>query len=107
MNDDQRYIFAFLQVFETKVELFEQVGAVEDLANLNQDIAQMVDESDEDVAYAIGQWCKKYPRIIDAVNLVNTKKLIPEATKKEAQEPRLSNRYPELPENLKKRLPKS
>ena len=106
MNDDQSYISRFLEVFETKPDLFEEVGAVEDLANLNQTISRMVDESDDKVADAIGTWCKKYPKIREQVNLV-LKKLQPKATKTEGQNERLSNRYPELPENLKKRLPKS
>jgi hypothetical protein len=107
MNDDQRYISGFLQIFETKPEVFEEVGAVEDLANLNQTISQMVDRSDEEIADALGTWCKKYPKIRDTLHSIISRKLKPEPTKKEAQDPKLSNRYPELPENLKKRLPNS
>ncbi|MEG3927876.1 MULTISPECIES: hypothetical protein [unclassified Microcoleus] len=107
MNDDQRYISAFLQVFETKAELLEEVGAVEDLANLNQMISQMVDESDEEVADTIGIWCKKYPKIRDTLRSIINRKPEPQPTKKEEQEPKLLNRYPELPESLKKRIPNS
>ncbi|MEG4912855.1 hypothetical protein [Microcoleus sp. B7-D4] len=107
MNDDQRYISAFLQIFETQPEVFEEVGAVEDLANLNQTISQMVDESDEEVADTIGTWCKKYPKIRDTLRSIINRKLKPEPTKKEAQDPKLSNRYPELPENLRKHRPNS
>ena len=107
MNDDQLYISGFLQVLETKPDLFEEVAAVEDLANINQTISRMVDESDEEVADAIGKWCKQYPKIREAiVNLID-RGLNPQPTKKEGQEPMLLIRYPELPENLKKRLPNS
>lgn len=106
MNDDQRYISGFLQVFETKPEIFEEEGAVEALASLNQTISQMVNKCDEEVADAIGKWCKNYPKIREMINSIS-RKPDPQRTKKEEQEPRLSNRYPELPENLKKRIPKS
>lgn len=103
---DEEFISGFLAVFETKPEIFERFGAVDDLANLSKTISEMTDKSNKEVADAIGDWCSNYPKITDEINLIN-RKLKPEATKQEAQEPRLSNRYPELPENLKKRLPKS
>jgi hypothetical protein len=103
---DEEFISGFLKVFETKPEIFEQFGAVDALANLSNTISQMADSSNKEVADAIGNWCADYPKITDEINLID-RKIKPEATKKEEQEPRLSNRYPELPENLKKRLPKS
>lgn len=107
MNDDKAYISAFLQVFETQPDLFEQVGAVAALANLNQTISDMGDKSDEEVADAIGKWCEDYPKIANAINLKKDKKWEPQPTKQESQEPKLTNRYPELPESLKKHLPNS
>ena len=103
---DEEFISGFLAVFETKPEVFEQVGAVDDLANLSNTISQMADKSNNEVADALGDWCANYPKITDEINKFE-RKLKPEATKKEGQEPKLSNRYPELPENLKKRLPNS
>jgi hypothetical protein len=103
---DEQFISGFLAVFETQPEVFEQVGAVDDLANLSNTISQMANKSNNEVADAIGDWCANYPKITDEINKFE-RKLIPEATKKEAQEPKLSNRYPQLPENLKKRLPNS
>jgi hypothetical protein len=116
---DEQFIAGFLKVFETKPEVFEQVRAVEtqpevfeqvravdDLANLSNTISQMADSSNKEVADAIGNWCADYPKITDEINLT-ARKLKPEATKTEGVNERLSNRYPELPENLKKRLPKS
>jgi hypothetical protein len=103
---DEQFISGFLAVFETKPEVFEQVGAVDDLANLSNTISQMADKSNNEVADALGDWCANYPKITDEINKFN-RKLKPEATKKEAQDPKLSNRYPELPKNLKKRLPNS
>ena len=103
---DKEFISGFLAVFETKPEVFEQVGAVDDLANLSNTISQMADKSNNEVADALGDWCAKYPKITDEVNYI-IRKIKPEPTKKEGQNPRLSNRYPELPENLKKRLPNS
>ena len=35
---DEQFISGFLAVFETKPEVFEQVGAVDDLANLSNTI---------------------------------------------------------------------
>ncbi len=106
MTDDEKFISGFLQVFETKPELFEQFGAVEALANLNNTISQMADSSNQEVADAIGNWCEDYPEISNEINLTE-RKLKPQPTKTEGQNERLSNRYPELPENLKKRIPKS
>lgn len=103
---DEEFISGFLAVFETKPEVFEQAGAVDDLANLNNTISQMADKSNKEVADAIGSWCENYPKITDEINKFD-RKLKPEATKKEGQEPKLSNRYPKLPENLRKRLPNS
>ena len=105
---DEQFISGFLAVFETKPEVFEQVGAVDDLANLSNTISQMADKSNNEVADALGDWCANYPKITDEIrNLLKDRKLKPEATKKEGQEPKLSNRYPELLENLKKCLPNS
>ncbi|OCR00194.1 hypothetical protein BCD67_21210 [Oscillatoriales cyanobacterium USR001] len=106
MNDDQAYIAAFLQVFETQPELFEQVGAVAALPNLNQTLSAMADNSDEEVANAIGKWCEDYPKITKAIDLKN-RKPEPKPRNKEGQEPRLTNLYPQLPEHLKKRIPNS
>ncbi len=103
---DEEFISGFLAVFETKPEVFEQVGAVDDLANLSNKISQMADKSNNEVADAIGDWCANYPKITDEINLM-ARKPDPQPTKKEQQEPRLSNRYPELLENLKKRPPNS
>ncbi|MCC3412245.1 MAG: hypothetical protein JGK24_18715 [Microcoleus sp. PH2017_29_MFU_D_A] len=103
---DEQFIAGFLKVFETKPEIFEQGGAVDALANLSNTISQMADSSNKEVADAIGNWCADYPKITDEINLT-ARKLKPEATKTEGVNERLSNRYPELPENLKKRLPKS
>ena len=103
---DEEFISGFLAVFETKPEVFEQVGAVDDLANLSNTISQMADKSNNEVADVIGDWCANYPKITDEINKIE-RKLKPQPTKKEGQEPKLSNRYPELPENLKKRLPNS
>lgn len=103
---DEQFISGFLAVFETKPEIFEQAGAVDDLANLSNTISQMADKSNNEVADAIGNWCADYPKITDEINKFE-RKLEPQPTKKEAQDPKLSNRYPELPENLKKRLPNS
>ncbi|WP_293127424.1 hypothetical protein [Microcoleus sp. bin38.metabat.b11b12b14.051] len=103
---DEEFISAFLQVFEAKPEVFEQVGAVDALATLSNTISQMADSSNQEVADAIGNWCQDYPKITDEINSIS-RKPDPQRTKKEEQEPRLSNRYPELPEKLKKRLPKS
>ena len=104
---DEEFISGFLAVFETKPEVFEQAGAVDDLANLTNTISQMADKSNKEVADTLGDWCANYPKITDEINKLDNRKLKPEATKKEGQEPKLSNRYPELPENLKKRLPNS
>jgi len=106
MTDDENFISGFLQVFETKPELFEQFGAVEALANLSNTISQMADSSNQEVADAIGNWCEDYPEITNEINLID-RKIKPQPTKTEGQNERLSNRYPELPENLKKHLPKS
>ncbi|MCC3489202.1 MAG: hypothetical protein JGK35_01245 [Microcoleus sp. PH2017_16_JOR_D_A] len=103
---DEQFIAGFLKVFETKPKIFEQGGAVDALANLSNTISQMADSSNKEVADAIGNWCADYPKITDEINLT-ARKLKPEATKTEGVNERLSNRYPELPENLKKRLPKS
>jgi len=109
---DEEFISAFLQVFETKPEIFEQFGAVEALENLNNTISQMADSSNQEVADAIGNWCEDYPEISNEINLIdikggNDRKLQPQPTKTEGISEMLSNRYPELPENLKKRIPKS
>ena len=104
---DEQFISGFLAVFETKPEVFEDAGAVDDLANLNNTISQMADKSNNEVADAIGDWCANYPKITDEINKFDNRKLKPEATKKEGQEPKLSNRYPELPENLRKHRPNS
>ncbi len=103
---DEEFISGFLAVFETKPEVFEQVGAVDDLANLSNTISQMADKSNNEVADALGDWCENYPKITDEINKFE-RKLKPEATKKEGQEPKLSNRYPKLPENLRKHRPNS
>jgi 2-oxo-4-hydroxy-4-carboxy--5-ureidoimidazoline (OHCU) decarboxylase len=103
---DEEFISGFLAVFETKPEVFEQAGAVDDLANLSNTISQIADKSNNEVADALGDWCANYPKITDEINKIE-RKLEPQPTKKEAQEPKLSNRYPELPESLKKRLPNS
>lgn len=106
MNDDQAYISAFLQVFETQPDLFEQVGAVAALPNLNQTISAMADNSDEEVANAIGKWCEDYPDISNAIHLID-RKWEPTPTKPEGQEPMRGNHNIELPEHLKKRIPNS
>lgn len=106
MNDDQAYISAFLQVFETQADLFEKVGAIAALDELNQTISDMGDKSDEEVADAIAKWCEDYPEISKAINLKDRKPQ-PKPRNKEGQEPRLTNLYPQLPEHLKKRLPNS
>ncbi|MCC3437223.1 MAG: hypothetical protein EAZ39_19380 [Oscillatoriales cyanobacterium] len=103
---DEEFISGFLAVFETKPEVFEKVGAVDALANLSNTIFQMADSSNKEVADAIGYWCANYPKITDEINKFE-RKPGPKPTKKEQQEPRLSNRYPELLENLKKHIPKS
>ncbi|MEG5060212.1 hypothetical protein QUB60_20145 [Microcoleus sp. A2-C5] len=103
---DEQFISGFLAVFETKPEVFEQFGAADALANLSNTISQMADSSNKEVADAIGNWCQDYPKITDEINLM-ARKIKPQATKTEGQNERLSNRYPELPENLKKRIPKS
>lgn len=108
MTKDEKFINGFLQVFENKPELFELWNAVEALDDLDKAISKMADKSNREVAVVISDWCKKYPKITDEIrNLLKDRKLEPQPTKKEAQNPRLSNRYPELPENLKKRLPNS
>ncbi len=112
MTDDEKFISGFLQVFETKPEVFEQAGAADALENLSNTISQMADSSNKEVADAIGNWCEDYPQISDEINLIDKadgkdRKIQPQPTKTEGQNERLSNRYPELPENTKKRLPKS
>ena len=103
---DEQFISGFLAVFETKPEVFEQVGAVDDLANLSNTISQMADKSNKEVADTIGYWCTNYPKITDEINKVD-RKIKPQPTKKEGQEPKLSNRYPELPKKLRKHRPNS
>ena len=103
---DEEFISGFLAVFETKPELFEQVGAVDDLANLSNTISQMADKSNKEVADTIGHWCTNYPKITDEINKVD-RKIKPQPTQKEGQEPKLSNRYPELPKKLRKHRPNS
>ena len=103
---DEQFISGFLAVFETKPEVFEQAGAVDDLANLSNTISQMADKSNNEVADALGDWCANYPKITDEINKFE-RKLKPDRTKKEGQEPKLANRYPELPENLRKPRPNS
>ena len=103
---DEEFISGFLAVFETKPEVFEQVGAVDDLANLSNTISQMADKSNNEVADALGDWCANYPKITDEIHKFE-RKPEPQPTKKEEQELRLLDRYPELPENLKKHLPNS
>ena len=103
---DEEFISGFLAVFETKPEVFEQVAAVDDLANLSNTISQMADKSNKEVADTIGYWCTNYPKITDEINKVD-RKIKPQPTKKEGQEPKLSNRYPELPKKLRKHRPNS
>ena len=103
---DEQFISGFLAVFETKPEVFEQVGAVDDLANLSNTISQMADKSNNEVADTLGDWCANYPKITDEINKIE-RKLKPQPTKKEGQEPKLSNRYPELPKKLRKHRPNS
>ena len=82
---DEEFISGFLAVFETKPEVFEQAGAVDDLANLSNTISQMADKSNNEVADTLGDWCANYPKITDEINKFE-RKLKPQPTKKEGQE---------------------
>ena len=108
---DEELIGGFLEVFEKNPQIFvEQPGAVDALKNLSNTISDMTDKSNEEVAHAIGESCEEYPAIANEINEINSnisRKLEQKPIKKKGQEPMLSNRYPNLPENLRNRLAKS
>ena len=107
MTKEEKFINGFLQVFENKPEVFELWGAVDDLDNLDKTIFKMADKSNQEVVKVISDWCKKYPKITDEIRSLLDRKWEPTPTKQEGQEPKLTNRFPELLENLKKHIPNS
>jgi hypothetical protein len=53
-------IKAFLEVWETQPELFEQTGAVGGLENLQTQIIKLRGQDNETVATTLKKWCKTY-----------------------------------------------
>ena len=99
----EKIIAAFLEIFEHRAEVFSE-SAREDLSNLNIQITQLKDRPNQEVADAIRDWCRNYPNIAEVVLDLAWRKPTPKATEPNKQEGILTNRYPELPANLRKRI---
>jgi hypothetical protein len=97
-------IKAFLEVWETQPELFEQTGAVGGLENLQTQIIKLRGQDNETVATTLKKWCKTYKPLRNEV-LDTTRKPNLSRTQPEDRSQVLTNRYPELYQNLNERVP--
>ncbi len=103
MMTPEQTIAAFLEVWEIHPDLFLVSDIEADLDNLNQSISS--DQSNEDIAKLIQNWCKNHPIIRDAVLDASRK---PKPTKSDTSLGNvLDNRYPELSKVLRQTNEKS
>ena len=110
METPEKIIAAFLEVFRRREDLFSE-EAIEDLANLDREIIQLQGRSNDEVANAIIKWCRNYSKIIEKIGdiISGERKLKPNRTDPTQYETTIRNnylpkRYPNLDENLTKRL---
>ncbi|MGK7900625.1 MAG: hypothetical protein AB4352_04260 [Hormoscilla sp.] len=102
MTEDEEFIAAFLRVVEFQPELFEEVEAVEAVAELDDMIADLKKASNQEVADAISNWCEYYPDITDAV--VTEISASEDSLEDDPKQGTLTKLYPNLVKNLKKRI---
>lgn len=103
MTEDEEFIAAFLRVFESQPELFEEVEAVEAVAELDEIIAELKKASNQEVADAISNWCEYYPDITDAV-VTELSASEDALTEEDPKQEKLTKLYPNLVNNLRKRI---
>jgi hypothetical protein len=97
-------IKAFLEVWETQPELFQETGAVDSLESLQTQIIKLRGQDNETVAKTLKKWCKTYKPLRNEV-LENSRKPKLSRTQPEDRSQVLTNRYPELYQNLNERVP--
>lgn len=102
MTEDEEFIAAFLRVFEFQAELFEEVEAMEAIAELDDLLAELKRASNQEVADAISNWCEYYPDITDAV--VTEISASEESGEDAPKQGTLTKLYPNLVKNLRKRV---
>ncbi|VXD19967.1 conserved hypothetical protein [Planktothrix serta PCC 8927] len=104
MMTPEQTIAAFLEVWKNHPDFFLVSDIEADLDNLNQSISS--DQSNEDIAKLIQNWCKNHPIIRDAV-LAASRKPKPRKSEDTSLGNVLDNRYPELSKVLREKIEKS
>lgn len=108
MMTPEEIIAAFLQIWEDNPDkIFEKSGAVNGLEHLNKLLAQSLNDSNEDFANKLGEWCQEYPELTTVVVAAGERKVKLEHNISTQDNGNiLHNEYPEISPTLRKRLPK-
>ena len=104
MIEDVDFIAAFLRIFESEPELFEEVEALEGLGELDELLGQFKNDSNQEVADAISNWCEDYPDLTDAVVTEASSGKARESVNSQGKNGKLAKLFPNLYKNLKGRI---
>ena len=113
MNSEE-IIQAFVQVIEDYCDVFVSFPeAMDDLDYLNQTIIQLENKPNQEIAKAIQEWLYKYPSIAERVRDIYQPPVVRKPSAKPSsskpspsikEENIITNRFPELPKILRKRI---
>ncbi|PAX59969.1 hypothetical protein [Brunnivagina elsteri] len=114
MQNSEGLIQTFLQVVEDYPEVFD-TEMIDDFDNLNKKIIELENQPNQEIADAIQKWLYKYPSLAEFVMDVWQPPAVRKPKPKLVTEPQpqspspkyentLTNRYPDLPKNLIKRI---
>jgi hypothetical protein len=100
-------ISAFLSVWETDSELFNNPDVSDSLGDLQKQLAKLETASDEEIADCLEDWFSDYEAITDAVDASSTRKLTGANNAGPKTDDRaVVNQYPEITEILRNRVPR-
>lgn len=104
----EEIIAAFLVVWQTNPDkVFETSGAINSLDKLNDIVKACQTDSNEALANKLGAWCEDYPELTGVVVATGERKFDPENNipPRQEEDRTIDNRYPEISQVLRKRLP--
>jgi hypothetical protein len=108
MTPEQR-IAAFWEIWETNPDnIWETSGAIQGLPTLRESLMAGQNQSDAEVAAAIKQWCRSYPKLTQKLmDKVGERKLTGANNAGPKTDDRaVVNQYPEITEILRNRVPR-
>jgi len=109
MNRDEKRIAVFLEIWETNPDnIFETSGAIDDLQTLNERLIACQDQSNAEIAAAIKEWCRPYPKLTQKLMDIWGERKLKGADNdsSKTEDNSIINQYPKITQVLRTRAPK-